>query len=81
MLKFKNEDTQKEAISFCQRALDDNTDLRREINNIFKHFSEYGDIIDLNLDFFPDKIIITFAKHQNILTLLSKGTITYLTLS
>jgi hypothetical protein len=44
---------------------------------MFSVFSTFGDIVDLNLDYFPDFIVLTFAKHDAALKLLSKEMIQY----
>lgn len=67
----------KEAINFTEKSLEDNTDMRREITHMFKYFSEFGDIVDLNLDYFPENVIITFAKHESVVRLLDKELIGY----
>jgi hypothetical protein len=46
---------------------------------MFSFFSSFGDIVDLNLDYFPDFIAVTFTKHADALKLLSKEMILYKT--
>lgn len=36
-----------------------------------------GDVVDMNLDYFPDMIIVTFSKHQDVLKALEKSEISY----
>lgn len=44
---------------------------------MYDFFSKFGDVVDLNLDYYPDKIILTFAKHSDVLKVLAKDTLTY----
>ena len=40
-------------------------------------FSEFGDIVDLNLEYFPEMIIITYTKHTDVLKALEKKEFSY----
>lgn len=66
-----------EAALFAQKALDDSTDMRREVNYLFEYLSGFGDIVDINFDYFPEQIIVTFSKHSDVLQLLQRQSITY----
>jgi hypothetical protein len=66
-----------EAFDLCAEAIVGRFDFNSEVDNIFKHFSQYGDIVDLNLDYFPDFIAVTYAKHESVLKLLKAGEIFY----
>jgi len=37
---------------------------------LYTFFSTLGDLVDLNLDYYPDKIITTFTKHSDVLRIL-----------
>jgi|LauGreDrversion4_2_1035121.scaffolds.fasta_scaffold176742_1 hypothetical protein len=40
----------------------------KETEALYRFFSDkYGDIVDLNLDYFPEMIIVTFASHRDVL--------------
>ncbi len=50
------------------------TSLRRETLGLFNFFqSKVGDIVDLNLDNFPEYIVATFVSHQDVLSALRKA--------
>jgi len=64
---------------FAEKSIDDITLLRRETNLPFTFFSEFGDVVDLNLDYFPELIAVTFSKHQDVVKTLAKKEVTYTT--
>ena len=52
---------------------EDITDLRREVNGLYNFFSErVGDVVDMNLDYFPEQIVVTFVRHQDVQRALSR---------
>ena len=57
-------------MKLCTNSLSDLTDLRREITKFHGAFSELGDIVDLNLDYFPDIMVVTFTKHADVIKIL-----------
>jgi len=67
-------DNYQDAISFCKKTVSqDKTDLRRETTALFNFFTDkVGDIVDLNLDYFPDMIIVTFTSHHAVVKALSR---------
>lgn len=73
MFKISNPTEYDDAVEFCRRAVsEDITDLRRETTSLFNFFTErVGDIVDLNLDYFPEMIVVTFVQHQDVLKALS----------
>lgn len=61
-----------DALELCQRAVGgDNIDIRRETNELFKFFEKIGEIVDMNLDYFPDMIVVTFVRHQDVVNALA----------
>jgi hypothetical protein len=57
------------AQEMCERAIetDDETELREETNQLCSFLTDtVGEIVDLNLDFFPEKIVVTFVKHEDV---------------
>jgi hypothetical protein len=67
----KDEDLQ-EALKLCQRAIEDNIDMRKEVCGLYSFFSKYGEIVDMNLDYFPDMIVITYGQHKDVLNLVQQ---------
>lgn len=56
-----------DALDLCQKSLNDHTDIRRETIELHKFFTEkVGELVDLNLDFFPYFIIGTFLSHSDV---------------
>ena len=42
--------------------------MKKEITSLYKYLgSKVGEIVDMNLDYFPDMIIATFVNHQDVL--------------
>ena len=40
-------------------------DLRRETTDLYKFFTEQiGEMVDFNLDYFPEMIVVTFLQNQ-----------------
>ncbi|CDW77443.1 UNKNOWN [Stylonychia lemnae] len=74
-------DNQDEALKMIQHSFNDLTDLRREIHQLFSYFSTLGDVVDMNLDYFPEMLIITYAKHPDAVKLIEKGEINYVSVS
>ena len=48
-------------------SLNDVMMLRQEINSLYAYFSSLGEIVDLNLDYYPEIIVVTFTKHSDVL--------------
>jgi hypothetical protein len=40
--------------------------LKQEINSMGNFFSEFGHIIDMNLDYFPEMIVVTYSRHSDV---------------
>ena len=72
MFTFKNEKEFTDATNYCMKAFEDITSIRREITSLYTFFSENGEIVDLNLDYFPDTICVTFTKHSDVVKLLNQ---------
>jgi len=45
----------------------------KEIGCLLGFFETYGNIVDLNLEFMPACIIVTFTRHESVLDLISKS--------
>lgn len=52
--------------------------LRQEINSLFAFFSNLGEIVDLNLDYYPELIAVTFTKHADVQATLKKEKLIYM---
>lgn len=48
-------------------------ELRKEIKHIYEVLSETCDIVDMNLDYFPEEIIVTFTDISKAAALIAKG--------
>ena len=44
---------------------------------MYQFFSEFGDIVDLNLEYFPEMIIVTYTKHSDVLKIIDKKEFAY----
>eukprot|EP00347_Sterkiella_histriomuscorum_P017341 403349755 len=77
ILKFTNNSQKESALKLVDKSIQDLTDLRREIFNLFGFLSNFGDIVDLNLDYFPEQIIVTFTKHEVVRKLLQEKKLLY----
>lgn len=44
-----------------------------EVKSMYSFFSKYGNIVDLNLEFMPACIVITFTRHESILEILTRS--------
>lgn len=53
-----------ETVSLRSRIDLDN--MRKEIKELHKFFSNMGDVIDLNLDYCKEFIVVTFRKHSDV---------------
>ncbi|TNV85131.1 hypothetical protein FGO68_gene6960 [Halteria grandinella] len=48
--------------------------LRRETTALYKYFQEeVGPVVDMNLDSFPDYIVVTFVNHKDVVKTLEKA--------
>ena len=45
----------------------------KEIEYLHSFFSDFGNIVDLNLEYMPACIIVTYTRHESVLDLLSKS--------
>jgi len=45
--------------------------MRHEVKQLKNFFAAQGDIVDMNLDYFPDKIVVTYTKHSDVLKILN----------
>lgn len=43
------------------------------VESMYTFFSKYGNIVDLNLEFMPACIIVTYTRHQSVLDILAKS--------
>jgi hypothetical protein len=69
---------QSDAKEFCLQALKDATDLRREILHMHRYLTEnYGYIVDLNFDYMPDFITVTFQQALDAQRALSSTPMSY----
>jgi hypothetical protein len=69
---------QSDAKEFCLQALKDATDLRREVSHLHRYLTDnYGEIVDLNLDYMPDFITATFQQALNAQRALASTPISY----
>ena len=79
--KFPNQETNKDfedATEFCKKSIQDVMDLRRETTALYKYFTEQiGEIVDLNLDYFPEMIVVTFLQNQVVQEAIKKKTYVY----
>lgn len=47
--------------------------MRKEVSGLFNFFQEnVGEVVDMNLDYFPDMIIVSFVNHKDVVTALEK---------
>lgn len=77
VFKFKNgasNSEYKDAVSFVKLAIaDDITPLRRETTSLYHYFQqEIGQLVDLNLDYFPEHIVVTFVNHTDVMKTLAR---------
>lgn len=40
-------------------------------------FSKHGDIVDMNLDYYPEMVIVTYTKHADVLKIVEAKTLAY----
>lgn len=67
VFRFASGPQQAEALETLHRKLQ-GEGFAKETAALHRHFSErYGDIVDMNLDYFPEMIIVTFALHRDVL--------------
>jgi len=45
----------------------------KEINRLYGFFNNYGKIVDLNLEFMPACIVVTYTRHESVLDILAKS--------
>uniref|UniRef100_A0A7S3N8K9 Uncharacterized protein n=1 Tax=Euplotes harpa TaxID=151035 RepID=A0A7S3N8K9_9SPIT len=50
---------------------------KQEIDYLTRFFNKHGDIVDLNLDYVPYCIVVTYTRHESVLRLIQSKTITY----
>lgn len=79
VLTFASGEQFDDAVQLAEEALNDDTVMRKEVNYMFEFLSEFGDIVDMNFDYFPERIIVTYSKHEHIRALLRRETLTYST--
>lgn len=48
-------------------------ELRKEIKHLYEELSEVSEIVDMNLDYFPEQTIVTFVDALKAMSLISKG--------
>ena len=70
MFSFEKKEDQEKALSIIRNSIRNPIELEKEIEQMYNFFSKYGDIVDFNLEYFPEMIIVTFTKHADILKIL-----------
>lgn len=45
----------------------------KEISSLYSYFADYGKIVDFNLEYMPSCFIVTYTRHENVLSLLAKS--------
>lgn len=55
------------------RSKIDLDNMRKEIKDLYKFFSKLGDVIDMNLDFCKELIVVTFRKHTDVKQIIQTG--------
>lgn len=48
---------------------------KQEVDCLVKFLSKYGNIVDLNLEYMPTCIIVTYTRHDSVLSLLAESKI------
>ena len=46
---------------------------RTAIEGLYRFFKEFGDVVDLNLEFLPVCVIVTFTRHSSVVSLIEKS--------
>lgn len=52
--------------------------MKKEISALYRFFSQYGSIVDLNLDYYKTFIVVTFSKHSDVLKILKLENLKYI---
>lgn len=47
-------------------------EMKNELKILYQFYSKYGEVIDLNLDNYPNFIAVTFRKHSDVLKILKE---------
>jgi len=68
VFRFATGAQQAEALETVHRKLQAGEGFAKETAALHQHFSQvYGEVVDMNLDYFPDMVIVTFARHRDVL--------------
>ena len=79
-LKLTNPNFLEEATNIFNRSKIDQSEMKKEIESMYTFFSQFGEIVDLNLDFYLKGFIpITYRKHSSVLKLLGMDSLSYKT--
>jgi hypothetical protein len=46
---------------------------KEEIEYLYSFFKEFGKIVDMNLEYMPTCLVVTYTRHESVLSLISKS--------
>jgi hypothetical protein len=44
-----------------------------EIHNLYSYFEKFGKVVDMNLEYMPSCLMITYTRHDTVISLLEKS--------